>query len=133
MAVRSKAASSGSNSSARCAETKSAITSISTVDQLVVDADGDVRAFSPHLAVEHGGIAAAQLDLGTRQAVQVELSLGEVLAWTEGSRLELNCLPSSKIKLRCGDTAMFDGQMGRKGAHIAVRIDNKLINHQEPT
>jgi len=64
---------------------------------------------------------------------EVELSLGEVLAWTEGSRLELNCLPSSKIKLRCGDAAMFDGQMGRKGAHIAVRIDNKLIDHGEPT
>ena len=35
--------------------------------------------------------------------------------WAPGSRLELNCLPSSKIKLRCGDIAMFDGQMGRKG------------------
>ena len=64
---------------------------------------------------------------------EVELSLGEVLAWTEGSRLDLNCLPSSKIKLRCGDAAMFDGQMGRKGANIAVRIDNKLIDHHEPT
>ena len=63
---------------------------------------------------------------------EVELSLGEVLAWTPGSRLELNCLPSSKIKLRCGDVAMFDGQMGRKGSNIAVRIANKLVDYDEP-
>ncbi len=63
---------------------------------------------------------------------EVELPLGEVLAWTPGSRLELNCLPSSKIKLRCGDVAMFDGQMGRKGPNIAVRIANKLVDYEEP-
>ncbi len=60
---------------------------------------------------------------------EVELPLGDVLNWVPGSRLELNCLPSSKIKLRCGDVAMFDGQMGRKGPNIAVRIVNKLVDY----
>jgi flagellar motor switch protein FliM len=57
---------------------------------------------------------------------EVELRLGDVLSWTEGTRLELNCHPASKIQLRCGEVAMFDGQMGRSGSNIAVRIANKL-------
>ena len=57
---------------------------------------------------------------------QVELPLRDVLNWTEGSRLELNALPTSKIGMRCGDVEMFKGHMGRKGAHIAVRIAERL-------
>ncbi|MDH3474894.1 MAG: flagellar motor switch protein FliM [Rhodospirillales bacterium] len=57
---------------------------------------------------------------------QVELHLRDVLSWKEGSRLELNCTPQSKVELRCGDVVMFDGHMGRKGSNIAVRIANKL-------
>jgi len=58
---------------------------------------------------------------------QVELPLREVLNWTEGSRLELNVSPSSRIKLRCGQIGMLTGYMGRKGGHIAVRIADKVI------
>ncbi len=58
---------------------------------------------------------------------QVELPLGEVLQWAEGSRLELNCTPSSQIEMRCGDVAMFKGSMGRKASHIAVRLSEKLM------
>jgi flagellar motor switch protein FliM len=58
---------------------------------------------------------------------EVELSLGDVLSWTEGTRLELNCDPTSKVQLRCGEVAMFDGHMGRRGSNIAVRIANKLV------
>jgi flagellar motor switch protein FliM len=59
---------------------------------------------------------------------QVELPLRDVLNWTEGSRLELNALPSSKVGMRCGDVEMFKGHMGRKGAHIAVRIAERLAS-----
>ncbi|HSR72563.1 MAG TPA: flagellar motor switch protein FliM, partial [Kiloniellales bacterium] len=40
---------------------------------------------------------------------QVELPLGEVLEWKEGSRLTLNCTPKSKVAMRCGDVPMFTG------------------------
>lgn len=63
---------------------------------------------------------------------EVEVQLGEIISWTEGSRLELNCSPSSKVQLRCGDIAMFEGQMGRKGPNIAVRVANKLTGNREP-
>ena len=58
---------------------------------------------------------------------EVELTLGEVMNWKEGSRLELNCTPTSKVELRCGDVKMFRGNMGRKSANIAVRVADRLI------
>jgi flagellar motor switch protein FliM len=57
---------------------------------------------------------------------QVELSLRDVLGWEEGSRLELNCGPNSKVQMRCGDVSMFTGSMGRKAGYIAVRIADKV-------
>ncbi|HEX9792193.1 MAG TPA: flagellar motor switch protein FliM [Kiloniellales bacterium] len=57
---------------------------------------------------------------------QVELPLRDVINWREGSRLELNASPTTKVGMRCGDVEMFKGHMGRKGAHIAVRIAERL-------
>ncbi len=62
---------------------------------------------------------------------ELELSLGEVMSWTEGSRLELNCAPTSKVELRCGDVKMFRGHMGRKNNNIAVRLADRLIRELE--
>ncbi len=62
---------------------------------------------------------------------ELELSLGEVMSWTEGSRLELNCTPISKVELRCGDVKMFRGHMGRKNNNIAVRLADRLIRELE--
>ena len=58
---------------------------------------------------------------------QVELPLGQVLEWLEGSQLELNCTPNSKVELRCGDVPMFRGRMGRRGGHIAVQVNDKIV------
>ena len=57
---------------------------------------------------------------------EIELPLGEVLNWKEGSRIELNCAPDSMVQLRCGDIVMSKGHMGRKGPNIAIRIINKM-------
>ena len=58
---------------------------------------------------------------------ETELSLGDVMNWRKGSRIELTCTPESKVTLRCGDVRMFQGQMGRKANNIAVRINERLI------
>jgi flagellar motor switch protein FliM len=58
---------------------------------------------------------------------QVDLSLRDVLNWSEGSRLELNSSPESKIAMRCGEIPMFTGFMGRKAGQIAIRISDKVI------
>ena len=58
---------------------------------------------------------------------QVELPLRDVLNWEEGSHLELNSTPNSKVEMRCGDVSMFMGHMGRKAGHIAVRLLDKMV------
>ena len=62
---------------------------------------------------------------------ELELPLGEVMAWRKGSRLQLNCSPSSDVELRCGEIPMFQGQMGRKNDTVSVRISDRLIREIE--
>ena len=62
---------------------------------------------------------------------ELELTLGEVMHWQEGSRLELACTPSSMVELRCGDVKMFRGQMGRRNSNIALRVNDRLIRDPE--
>jgi len=62
---------------------------------------------------------------------QVEMPLGQVLEWIEGSQLELNSTPNSKVELRCGDVSMFRGRMGRRGGHIAVQVSDKVVREGE--
>jgi len=62
---------------------------------------------------------------------QVEMPLGEVLEWIEGSQLELNCTPNSKVELRCGDVPMFRGRMGRRSGHISVQVADKIVREGE--
>ena len=55
---------------------------------------------------------------------QQEVSLGEVLEWKVGSRLVLNAVPSSEVTLRGRDVNRFRGTIGRRGRHIAIRIED---------
>jgi flagellar motor switch protein FliM len=51
------------------------------------------------------------------------MTLREVIDLKVGSKIMLNATPDSSVELRCGDLPMFSGRMGRKGTHIAIRID----------
>lgn len=53
------------------------------------------------------------------------MPLREILNLEVGSRIMLNATPNSPVELRCGDVPMFAGNMGRKGSHIAIRVDKK--------
>ena len=55
------------------------------------------------------------------------MTLGEVLAWKPGTKLDLDCTPQSMVELRCGDVQLFRGPMGRRGGHIAVKIHDRLM------
>lgn len=54
------------------------------------------------------------------------MNLRDVLKLKVGSSFMLNATPESMVELRCGDVAMFNGRMGRKGNHIAIQVDQKL-------
>ena len=57
---------------------------------------------------------------------QIMVQLSEVIDWKIGSRLQLQVTEDSLVNLRCGESQMLRGTMGRKGGNIAVRIDQKL-------
>ena len=53
------------------------------------------------------------------------LPLSRVLDLKVGSKFLLNATPDSPVVLRCGDQPMFVGKMGRRGANIAIRVDQR--------
>jgi flagellar motor switch protein FliM len=55
------------------------------------------------------------------------MTLGDVLSWKPGTKLDLDCTPQSMVELRCGDVQLFRGPMGRRGGHIAVKIQDRLM------
>ncbi|HLF59196.1 MAG TPA: flagellar motor switch protein FliM [Alphaproteobacteria bacterium] len=60
-----------------------------------------------------------------------EITLGDVIDWKVGSRLALNATPDTDVTLRCGELPMFSGRVGRRGRHIAIRIDRPLSQQEE--
>ncbi len=57
---------------------------------------------------------------------QQAMSLRDVLKLKVGSKVMLNATPESSVILRCGEVPMFEGQMGRLGNHIAIRVGDKI-------
>lgn len=62
---------------------------------------------------------------------EITLTLHDVLEWKVGTRILLNASPEDMVELRCGDVSMFEGRMGRKGGHIAVRIEREAPKDEE--
>ncbi len=52
-----------------------------------------------------------------------QLPLSRVLNLKVGDTLMLNATPDSDISVRCGSIPVTTGKMGRKGQHIAVRVE----------
>jgi flagellar motor switch protein FliM len=52
--------------------------------------------------------------------------LSSVLNLKVGDTLMLNATPDSDISIRAGSIPLTVGKMGRKGAHIAVRVERPI-------
>ena len=52
--------------------------------------------------------------------------ISDVMNFKVGSQIMLNAGPDSVVHLRCGEVDLFEGKMGRKGDHIAVRIEERI-------
>ena len=55
-----------------------------------------------------------------------QVPLSRVLDLKVGDTLMLNATPDSDISVRCGPIPVTTGKMGRRGQHIAVRIDGPI-------
>jgi flagellar motor switch protein FliM len=58
-----------------------------------------------------------------------QISLQRVLDMKVGETLMLNATPDSLIELRAGTIPLTRGRMGRRNAHIAVRVEAPLTPH----
>jgi len=74
-----------------------------------------------HLAEE---MWITEVDLEAVLDTQI-MPLSRALNLKVGSKMLLNATPDSPIILRCGDQPMLIGKMGRKGNHIAIRVDHR--------
>jgi len=59
------------------------------------------------------------------------MRLGSAFDFKVNSHLPLTAAPDSQVVLQCGDVPMYVGKMGRKGEHIAIRIDGKYEKPKE--
>ena len=54
------------------------------------------------------------------------MRLGDIIDLKPGSRLILNTGPDAMVQLRCGTIPMFEGKIGRRKNHVAVRIERDV-------
>ncbi|MBF0560795.1 MAG: flagellar motor switch protein FliM [Alphaproteobacteria bacterium] len=57
---------------------------------------------------------------------EMTMPLSQILDLKVGSRIMLNAAPNSSVRLNCGDVPMYMGRMGRKGASMAIRIEDRF-------
>ncbi len=57
---------------------------------------------------------------------ELNMSLNKVMNLQIGDTVMLNATPESSIELCCGGVPMVQGQMGRVGTNIAIRVDRTL-------
>ncbi len=58
-------------------------------------------------------------------------SLREVLTWEVGSQIVFNVTPNTKVRFRSGGKDMFLGRMGRKGAKLAIKLEDQMIGQDQ--
>ena len=61
------------------------------------------------------------------------MPLSTVLNLKVGDRIALGVAPGAPVSLRCGDVPLFEGEMGRKGQRLAVRIEKDIERRKGAT
>jgi flagellar motor switch protein FliM len=59
------------------------------------------------------------------------MRLADVIALKPGHQLLLNTVPGGIVTVRCGSIALFEGRVGQKNNHVAVKIENELSRTQQ--
>jgi flagellar motor switch protein FliM len=75
-----------------------------------------------HLATE---IAPAQIGVDA-VLYEARLPLRQIMSLNVGDTLALDVKPNAMVTVRCGNTALTEGRMGRVGDRVAVRIGKAL-------
>jgi len=61
------------------------------------------------------------------------MRLSDVVSLQPGTKIVLNAAPGAPVLVRCGTVMLFEGRVGRRKGHVAVRIERDLprIQHGE--
>ncbi|MSP01804.1 MAG: flagellar motor switch protein FliM [Acetobacteraceae bacterium] len=54
------------------------------------------------------------------------MRLGDIIDLKPGSKIVLNTGPEAVVRIRCGTIPMFEGKIGRRKNHVAVRIEREV-------
>jgi flagellar motor switch protein FliM len=54
------------------------------------------------------------------------MRLSDIIALKPGSRILLNAGVDAPVRLRCGTVTLFEGKVGRRKNHVAVRIEREV-------
>jgi flagellar motor switch protein FliM len=92
------------------------------LQQFMGEKFGRDSIWETHLADE---LWSTLIDLDVVLDEQV-MRLAEVVAWKPGDRILLNTSAGAAVQIRCGTVRLFDGHVGRRKNHVAVRIDGAL-------
>lgn len=57
----------------------------------------------------------------------VTIPLKEVLGWKPGSQLSLKAQSDSVIAIKCGNTLVCNGKMGKKNGNVSVKVEENFI------
>ena len=92
------------------------------LQQFMGEKFGRDSIWETHLAEE---LWSTQIDLDVVLDEQV-MRLSEVVALKPGDRILLNTSAGALVQIRCGTVQLFEGQVGRRKNHVAVRIESRL-------
>ena len=57
--------------------------------------------------------------------------LADVMQLRVGDSIPLTVQAGAPVKIRCGGTALFEGHLGQRKNHVAIRLETKLSPHVE--
>jgi flagellar motor switch protein FliM len=92
------------------------------LQQFMGEKFGRDSIWETHLAEE---LWNTEVDLQVVLDEQV-MPLSEVANLRPGSRILLSCAPGAPVSVRCGVVPLFEGRVGRRQNHLAVRIEQEL-------
>jgi flagellar motor switch protein FliM len=93
------------------------------LQQFMGEKFGRDSIWETHLAEE---LWSTAIDLSVVLDEQT-MSLGEVMHLKPGDRIVLDCGPGAPVRLRCGNTPLFEGKVGQRKSRVAVRIEKPLM------
>ena len=93
------------------------------LQQFMGEKFGRDSIWETHLAEE---LWNTQIELDVVLDEQV-MSLSDVMALEPGSRILLSSSPGATVQLRCGSVTLFEGRVGRRKNHVAVRIEQEVV------